>query len=71
MSVGTSQVSLQFLQQTSTLSNQIVQTQQDNAQQTAVTSLRRAGKNTVHDQEAVISTLNQQGRRGQAVDMLV
>ena len=64
-----SDASLQYLQQSQKLSNQNMQLQQQNADQTNQTIVRRAASNTVQNQQSSVSAIQNSLRRGQALDL--
>lgn len=69
--VGSSSASLQFLQQTQRLSQQSIQAQQDNSEQSANSLIKRVGSNTVKNQQIAVDAFQQQGKRASAIDLYV
>jgi hypothetical protein len=69
--IGSGAMVFQFVRQDQQLSRQITQVQQDNAQQSADSFVRRAGRNSTVNKQNIVDALSVQNKRGAAVDMLV
>ena len=69
--VGSAAASAQFLRQTQQLSQQTIQVQQDNSEQQANNFIKRVGANTVKNQQISVDALQQQNKRGSAINVVV
>jgi len=72
MSIGIgSSNAFQYLRQSQALSQQSIELQQNVSQQSADRLVARSGQNAAKNQNIAVSALQQQSRRGSAIDISV